>query len=201
MKRSMPILAALLAGFVGGFLGARVESGREGASPKQLIRARSFELIDEMGKPLSFWGTDKAQNAVLAFGSGWPEDTAKGRNDPPADLTDPRNQRAAFGVLADSPFVDLRGTHGETRMRLNLSIYQKPLLWMGDETGKRLALGVEHSDTPGPQDDDWHLVFNPDRAWIGMFSQSEGGTRYVRGFLSISKDKVKYPYNQPDTKH
>jgi hypothetical protein len=64
---------------------------------------------------------------------------------------------------------------------------------MGDETGKRLALGVEQSDTPSADDNDWHLVFEPDRAWIGMYVARVGTRKYVKGFLSVNTDKVKYP--------
>ena len=82
-------------------------------------------------------------------------------------------------------------------MSLSLSIYGKPILVMDDETGKRMSLGAEHSDTPGPGDNDWALDFGPDRARIGMFAREEGGQTYVRGMFSVSRDKVKYPYQQP----
>ena len=196
MRHGLTTMAALLAGLVGGFLGAHVERARERAQPEQVLRAYRFELLDESGKQVSLWGLDKEHNALLAFGSHWPVGTPEGRASRPVDLTEPTNQRAAFGILDESPFLTMRGTHGDTRMRLNLSIYEKPLLWMGDETGKRLALGLEHSDTPRPEDDNWHLVFEPDRAWIGMGPEKHDGIKYVTGILSIAKDKVKYPYHQ-----
>jgi len=78
-------------------------------------------------------------------------------------------------------------------MELYLGGWQKPFLFMADETGrKRVSLGTFHADRPSTQDDDWALSFDPDRVWIGMSSQSEGGQRFVRGVLSVSKDKVKY---------
>jgi hypothetical protein len=68
---------------------------------------------------------------------------------------------------------------------------------MEDETGPRVLLGVEQSDTPGPQDNDWVLDFSPDgRARIGMFTEKDGGQTYVRGLFSVNRDKIKYPYQQ-----
>ncbi len=68
---------------------------------------------------------------------------------------------------------------------------------MEDETGPRLSLGVEQSDTPGPDDHDWSLVFNPDIARIGLHSEKVGGQRYIQGGVWVNKDRVKYPITQP----
>lgn len=200
MKQILIIGASLIAGFVGGILGTLVTHSTRQGPQEPVIRARSFELMDESGKVISYWGIDKNQYAVLAFGSYWPKGRpggGHGSGQPQLDLADPANQRAAFGVVDDYPFLDLRALDGKPRMRLNLSIYEKPLLWMADESGKRLALGVEHSDTPRPGDNDWFLKFKPDRAWIGMGTRSEGGQTYVQGFLGVNPDKVKSPYGNP----
>jgi hypothetical protein len=196
MKQTILIVAALLAGFVGGVLGTRVEHTREQARPEQVVRARSFEMVDGAGRVISYWGIDKRDHAVLAFGSYWPPDkTGRGDGPPTLPPDDPDNQRVVVGVLADSPYVDLRGVDGKTRMRLNLSIYQKPILWMGDETWPRLWLGIQHSDTPGPEDNDWALSFG-DSVSIGRLTEEVGGERYVRGFLSVDKNRVKFPRQQ-----
>jgi hypothetical protein len=76
-------------------------------------------------------------------------------------------------------------------------MYGKPVLLMEDETGPRVLLGVEQSDTPGPGDNDWSLAFGPERARIGMYTEKHGGQTYVRGSFAVHKDKVKYPYGQP----
>src|SRR5580704_15102974 len=65
MKQIPMIAAALVAGFVGGILGARL--ARTGDQP--VVRARNFELVDASGQAIAFWGVDKGQNEVLAFGS------------------------------------------------------------------------------------------------------------------------------------
>ncbi len=200
MNRIVLVAAALLAGFIGGILGALVMRSGEQAHPGQPIRARSFELADESGRVVSFWGIDKRQNAVLAFGSHWPKTPRGGGavpDRPPLALDDPDNQRAAIGVVNDSPFLSLRGTDGKTRASLDLSEYGKPALWMADETGLRVHLGVEGSDTPGPQDNDWSLAFYPERARIGMYTEKDGGQTYVRGRFAVHRDKIKYPYQQP----
>jgi hypothetical protein len=143
------------------------------------------------------WGVDKGQNTVLAFGSHSPEATAPGVAQPrPASptLDDPQNQRAAIGLIDDFPFLHLRGVDGKTRVRMYLSMYGKPFLLMEDETGPRVSLGVEQSDTPGPQDNDWTLDFGPDsRARIGVYTEKVGGQAYVRGIFSVKPNRVKYP--------
>lgn len=199
MKQSLLVVAALLAGFAGGVLGTQMVLARHDKGPAQSIRARGFELVNESGQTISYWGVDKAGNAVLAFASHWPV-ASGGPNDPtgrpPQPLDNPDNQRTAIGVIDDSPFLMLRGPDGKTRVRLYLSMYAKPFLLMEDETGPRLLLGVQQSDTPGPQDNDWALDFGPSRAHIGMHTEVVDGQTYVRGNFRVQQDRVKYPYNQ-----
>ncbi len=200
MKQIFVVAAALLAGFVGGILGTRVAPSRDQTPLRQVIRARSFELVDEAGQTISYWGMDKGENVVLAFGGHHAMPSGAGRplsDHSPLSLTDPDNQRAVIGVVDGIPFLKLRGADGKTRVRLLLSIYEKPILLMEDETGPRVSLGVQQSDTPGPQDNDWTLDFYPERARIGMYAVKEGGQTYVLGGFAVNRDKVKYPYNQP----
>lgn len=193
MKQVFLVVAALLAGFVGGILGARVIRSGAQRHPEQVVRARSFELVNEAGQTISYWGVDKTQYAVLAFGRGG---TLSGH--PGLGRGDPHNQRIAIGLVNDSSFLKLRGADGELRATLMLSIYGKPALVMDDETGPRVLLGLEQSDTPGPQDSDWSLAFYPERARIGMYTERDGGQTYVRGSFAVHRDKVKYPYRQPN---
>jgi hypothetical protein len=112
-------------------------------------------------------------------------------------LKDPETQRATIGVIDDDPFLYLTAADGKTRVRLYLSDYGKPILLMEDETGPRLSLGIEQSDTPGPQDNDWTLDFGPDsRARIGVYAEKEKGQRYVRGIFAVQREKMKYPPQQ-----
>lgn len=198
MKPTFLIVAALLAGFIGGILGARVARTHGLAHPEQAIRARSFELVDEEGRAISFWGVDKGQNTVLAFAGHWPKQpSGRGGGHPPLPLDDPHNQRATIGVIDDSPFVDLKAADGQTRMRLNLTADGKPILWMADEHQPRMWLGIEQSDTPGPQDNDWGLIFYPDVLRIGTKTEEVAGQTYVQGGIFVSKDKMKYPFRLP----
>jgi hypothetical protein len=194
MKQTFFVAAALLAGFLGGIVGTRVARTREQPNFEPVVRARSFELVDEAGRAISYWGIDKSENAVLAFGSNRP--MSRGGH-PGLALDDPRNQRSAIGVIDDIPFLLFTAPDGAARMSLSLNLYEKPVLWMADETGKRVSLGLEQSDTPSTEDNNWALNFGPDRARIGMFTVEEGGQKYVKGFLSVSRDKVKYPNQQP----
>jgi hypothetical protein len=193
MKTIWSTVAALMAGFAGGISGMLVMRAHEPPRSEQMIRARGFELVNEAGEPISFWGVDQGQNAVLAFGSRG-LDLRGAPHGVPAGLSNPENQLAAFGLQGDdAPVLAMRGADGKTRVSLLLSPDAKPILMMEDETGPRVALGIEQSDTPGPQDNDWTLVFGPERARIGMFTRTEGGQTYVRGGLMVNKDKVKYP--------
>lgn len=197
MRQIIVIVAALLAGFVGGVLGTRLSRTGEQYRPERVVRARRFELVDEAGNVIAFWGVDKRLYTVLAFrGPESGSSGGAGSGERSSGLDDPLNQRTAIGLMADSPFVMFRAADGKERMDLSLTPWQKPVLLMDDETGVRVKLGVNHSDTPSAEDNDWALSFQPDRAWIGMFSQAEDGQEYVRGFLSVSKDKVKFPSAQ-----
>ena len=167
---------------MGGFLSSLIPRARE-QDPTQVVRARRFELVNEVGEAISFWGIDKGNNAVLAFGSRGLAARSGGSGSAPSRLENPDNQLATFGLLGtDSPALKMRGADGKTRARLYLSTDGKPFLLMEDETGPRVSLGIEQSDTPGPDDNDWTLVFYPERARIGMFTIKEAGEKYVRVF-------------------
>jgi hypothetical protein len=192
MKQTTVIVAAFAAGLLGGIVGALVTRSTSQSHPDQVVRAHSFELLDENGKVISFWGIDKTQYAVLAFASRWPKDY---ENHPIGPLTDPDNQRAAFGIIDDGAFLFMKGADGKKRISLGLSIWEKPLLWMGDGRSKRLSLGIEHSDTPNAHDNNWFLRIEPDLASIGMIAGTEpNGQGYVQGVFHVNKDRVPYPY-------
>jgi hypothetical protein len=197
VRQILVIFLSLIAGFVGGILGTLVfrPSGQPG--PANVVRARSFELLNEAGQAISYWGSDDGQNVVLAFGSRPGTVLAEGAARPvkaPHGQHNPENQLAAIGLLAnDSPFLQMRGEDGKTRVRLLLSDYAKPTLLMEDETGPRVSLGIEQSDTPGPSDNDWTLAFYPERARIGMFTEKLAGKTYVRGIFLLDRNEVKYP--------
>lgn len=113
---------------------------------------------------------------------------------PHEDLRTPGNQMSAFGLQGnDMPILAMNGADKKNRVTLLLSEDSKPALAMEDERGLRLHLGVEGSDTPGPQDNDWSLAFYPERARIGMYTEKVGGQTYVRGSFAVHEDRVKYP--------
>ena len=200
MKQVVFIVAALLAGFVGGVVGASVMRIQEQSRPERLLRAHGFQLVDEAGRAVSYWGLDKDHNPALAFGVHWPRGPAPGGapSQAPLALDDPDNQLAAIGVVGDDPFLCFRAPDGKTRVRLYLGMFKKPVLLMEDETGPRMSLGVQGSDTPGPQDNNWGLEFIPDRAGLGMFASKLEGQTYVQGYFYVKQgDPVKYPYEQP----
>lgn len=197
MKQVFLVAAALAAGFLGGILGSRVSRVSEKPRTEQVVRARSFELVDEAGRAISYWGVDKGDNAVLAFSSHWDDAPPKGggpSDHAPGRLQDPDNQRIVMGVIADSPFLVLRGADGKTRVHLMLSVFGRPVLAMEDETGPRVRLGNLHSDTPSAEDiDGWTLSFYPETVDLGMYTKKAGAAKYYRGHVTVNKDWVKHP--------
>ena len=192
MKQIVVILGALIAGFVGGVFGTLATRTRESPIPIQSIRARRFELVNERGQVISFWGAGENDGVILAFGKR-PSAEGNAADSTLASLVDSVNQLQAIGILGDdTPFLRMRALDKKQRLSITLSTDGKPTLLMGDAIGTRLSLGLEHSDTPGPQDNDWSLAFVPDVARIGLHSQKENGQAYVRGVF-VHTEKVKYP--------
>ena len=195
MKQTLVIAASLLAGFAGGVVGARLTRSSTQDRAQNVLRAHSFELVDDTGKPISVWGINKQGHTVLAFLGSEYVPGEKGEHS--FMLDDPLKQRAAFGVMGAFPFVIFRGNDGTTRMDFGLSPWDKPFLGMSDENGVRVHLGITGTDTPSAEDDDWALVFRPDRAWIGMSSRKQGNQRYLRGVFSVNENEVKFPNPLP----
>ncbi len=109
MKNTPVIAAALFAGFVGGILGTSVMHIREQSLPNRVIRARSFEVVDEKGRPISYWGVDKLHDVVLAFGGQWDPKRYVERT---GDLTDPSNQGAMIGMVGGDATLRFNGADG-----------------------------------------------------------------------------------------
>ena len=192
MKHILVIAIAGVTGFGGGVLGTLTIHGREQVQTAQRIRAQSFELLNQAGQVISYWGTDEGQNAVLAFGENWPAAAPPGWH--PLRPGNRDDQRLAIGIIEASPFLHLKGADGKTRAWMHLNSWGKPMFSLWDETGPRVSLGVEQSDTPGPQDNDWTLDFGPEsRARIGAYSEKRNGERFVYGIFSVRKDPLKYP--------
>jgi hypothetical protein len=159
-----------------------------------VILAHSFELVNETGQTISFWGVDDIQHAVLAFGNrGFASNEAHPRGIP-TGLRNPDNQFTASGLQGnDSPILKMSAADGKGQVSLLLRQDGKPVLTMSDETGPCVSLGIEQSDTPGPQDNNCSLLFAPEMARIGMETEKQGQGTYLRGVFFINKDKVKYP--------
>ncbi len=189
MRQILTIVIALFAGFLGGIIGSRVDGARE----RSIVRAHSFELLNDAGEAISFWGIDNiGQTATLAFGSRGRGLAGSSGHDAPGGITNPDNQLISIGLAsADEPVLRMRGPDGKPRVRLYVTPYGKSSLLMDDETGTRMLLGVEQSDTPGPEDNNWSLLFLPERARIGMGTVTENGQTYLMSTFFLSKDKVR----------
>jgi hypothetical protein len=195
MKQLILILACVMAGAVGGVLAAMAVQARADHRVRDVVRARQFELVDQTGKPISYWGIDKQKQVVLAFGLEHTKQAAVGVSQAAAQgLRWYPEPRTSIGLLGDgSPFVTLSAADGTSRLRLYLSEHDKPLLLLDDKHGVRVSLGIEEGDTDNPDADDWALDFHPGRARIGMYTVREGEQKYLRGFVTAQKDRVKFP--------
>jgi len=180
MRQLALTLLALIAGFAGGYASQLLHR----QTPLSTLQATRFELVNRSGQVIGMWGSDPDDRTVLAFAQRPAQN----------NVFDQSQQRAAIGLYADgSPFLKLASKEGQSRIRLDLNEFDKPILMMNDSHGVRVALGVEQSDTPSMNDDDWILSFNPNRLRLGMISEPAGPHRYVHGFLKMNKDKVQFP--------
>ncbi len=178
-------------GLVGGYSYSRWQSDH---APKvTTIRASRFELTDSTGRVLSFWGTDRGNNTVLAFlqtpaKEGGPEEFKL-----PAEQTrftgQNPNEAFAVGILStEVPFMNILGRDGTSRALLYLTQQQKPIFNMADERHEtRLELGFISNDAPATGDDDWALRFRaPDVAGIG--SMKDTADQKYRGYFSVERN-------------
>jgi hypothetical protein len=167
------VLGAVL-GFLGGMVGGAVRTGGGVATPS-VVEAKQFELVNDSGAPIAFWGYDSGGNAVLAFVRRYSESelSLNGSKRPPVVpfTGQSGNERVALGMRSDGmPFIDLVGKDSEPRTLFYTGDDDKPIMVMGDEHHEvRVMLGFLQDDAPSPKDDDWGLAFrNPDLAGIGV---------------------------------
>ncbi len=162
-REAVLLLTAGALGFVGGSL-ARQRSAAADASP-QVIRASRFELVDESGRVVAFWGHDDYRHTVIAF------------------TPDGGAEAAWFGVdSVASGTLRVGGEGGHATLNLWRG---KPVLAMGDKRfATRLLLGFIQSDYPSPAEDSWALMFRrPDLAVVGTLKDPLRGS--YTGVLKI----------------
>lgn len=128
-------------------------SGQTHAS--NTVQAKRFELLDDSGAPVAFWGADKeAHQIVLAF------------------VAPDGNKLATLGInSARRAFMNFNGSDGKRRFTVELADpFEKPSLALSDNTYEgRVALGFLPSDYPSPNDDDWGLIFRgPGHRYIDL---------------------------------
>lgn len=194
MKPAYVVLLALGAGLFGGVAGTTIAlRWHEGKLP-DTIRARSYELVDERSKVISYWGVDNQRQVTLSFGSrGFALNGVEPHAQPPG-LRTHGNQLMSVGLQAnDSPILEMNAADGKRRVLFVLSQDGKPSLNMSDELGPGLSLGNEPSDTPSAEDHDWTLVFPYERARLGMFTDIKDGKAYARGALLVNRDSYLRP--------
>ena len=162
--RTREILMMMLAsafGFVGGAVYSRVHTLH--VDDAQVLRGHRFELLDDSGRVIAFGRNDNLKNVVLGF----------------RDKDD--HSVATFGLGSDrTPFFDMAGKDGKSRVRLELDwmqqMQQKPTLVMSDEKWEgRVMFGFLPSDYPDREWDDWGLAFRApnvgDLANIGLIKR------------------------------
>ena len=162
---------ASLFGFIGGTVQTWLRPAQTAAPA--VVRATRFELVDDSGRLISFWGFDGRKHLVFTF-------LDKGRND-----------LATLGLSSgNAPFLDLVGKDGKSRLILQLFGDDRPLLAMSDGHYEgRIMLGFIQPDTPTPTDD-WGLFFRtpqeggPNLVRIGMFRRDLHGR--ASGIIAVS---------------
>ncbi len=174
-KNCFVILAACVAGFLGGLLSS---NSHVDAAPQDVIRASKFELVNSEGIAVANWEVDSGQEVHLRF------------------LYKHDSVGAEFGILADGrPFLRMRGRDRKRRIVMELDQADKPMLGMGDERWEgRVRLGFIPPDTfPYSDWDHWGLFFRPfgsarPIAGIGMM---QTGSSPLEGFLSVSGKRIR----------
>lgn len=154
------IMLAVLSGFWAGTLSTRTQSVQ--ASGTDTIRAKRFELLNDLGKPVAFWGSDEHRHIVLTF------------------LGPDMSERASLGLGAgEVPFMGLAGKDGKVRVGLQLGWGDKPSIALNDENMEgRIILGFVHTDAPSPRDDDWGLILRAPKV----------GPRRDMAYMAIMRD-------------
>jgi hypothetical protein len=196
IKTVSTLIAALLLGFVGGIMGTLTILHREKAGIRHEVRARRFELVDENAEVVSVWGIDRLHNPLLTFapsGVGKQDRPFEGYLGHKLSLDDADSQRVGIGLTADGdPFFKFRGHDEKPRASLYVDSDGKPDFMLWDEKTWRVVLGIQKSDTPGPQDNDWGLAFYPERAGIGMACVKHGAETMVHGYSYVHKDEAPF---------
>jgi len=139
------LLLAMGLGFIGGYTANIVGVARQ-THASDTLQAKRFELLDDSGARVAFWGSDKeSHEIVLAFAA--PDG----------------NKLAALGVnSARRAFMNFNGSDGKRRFTVELADpSEKPSLALSDNTYEgRVTLGFLQTDYPSPSDDDWGLIFS-----------------------------------------
>ena len=192
MRTVVVVLLAVAGGFVGGFTCVLIVSALNERQPPAVARARTFELVDENGQVISYWGTDKARNVVLAFGVR--RDRTFSERRVGVDLRNPTYQTYAIGLMSDdTPFLTMRGPDGKARVNLLLSLYGKPFLVMSDQMGSKAEVRLSrhrYTEARGR-----YLVTHVPVRRCNNRAHGEqiNGKTLVQGNVFVRKDKVPYP--------
>src|SRR5438270_10489294 len=118
VREPFMLTLAMCSGFVGGSIATSINPA-SAAAPKS-IQASRFELVDETGKPVAFWGVDTnsidGRQVVITF------------------IDSKQRQLATFGMLSQKgPFLKISGSDGKARATLELGWQQRPVLTMNDD--------------------------------------------------------------------
>jgi len=173
-------------GMIGAYAYLHFEPNRQ--SKATTVRASRFELTDDTGRVVAFWGIDRGNNTVLAFlRKATQVGVSDGLSDSFTRFTKQNSNEAfAVGLIStEAPFMNLLGDDGQSRAFLYLNSQQKPVFAMSDERFEgRLTLGFVNNDAPSPRDDEWALLFRgPDVAGIGSVKDPTDGK--YRGYFSV----------------
>jgi hypothetical protein len=180
LRESFTLALAICGGFVGGSIATSLN--RVSAATPKSIQASRFELVDEAGKPIAFWGVDtnstNGQQVVISF------------------TNSKKMQVATFGIMSQKgPFLKISASDGKPMAIFELGWQERPVLIMNDHKFEgRMVLGSIENDAPSPNDDDWGIAFRAPTSLVpyasmGLLREPTSGR--LSGVLSIQSSDGK----------
>lgn len=169
---ALPLVVAGLAGYVGG----RVANTRVIEAAAGPIRSTQFELVDQSGSVVGRWRfVNNAASLQFLGKSGTPV--------------------ASVGTWSDGrPFLELFGRDGKSRVAIELTVDDKPVLSLSDDRWQgRALLGFLEPDTRTPEWDNWGLLFRlpgSDRPIASMSMLNMQG-QTPEGAITLSGQRIR----------
>ncbi len=176
MRTVVFLLAALGAGYVGGWLTNQVEQRPHIPAS---IRAQRFELMDSAGTVRGRWFLDPVAKGVRFC--LYPSD----------DIC-----KLEIFAKEDGAYVAIRRNKGSVDASLGSLNGRSTLNMRDDRSGARLVLGYRPGDIPNTDDYSWALSFlrGSFDTWAAIGTSPDPATGKVAGFIALTDESGKTVY-------